>query len=198
LSEAKGMGIIMSKSKTPRPNTTIKEQQGYYDAYERFEIIEDVRYDFLSSPKFVHQKMLTNFYLAFHNTCSYEGEIILAPMDVHFDEHNIVQPDVIYIARANLGIIRDGYVFGVPNLLVEILSESTGRRDKTIKKALYERNGVSEYWLADPVYRTVDQFLLEEGCYRLAATHTELDTITSPSIPCLSIDLGGIFLADEL
>lgn len=183
----------MSSSKTPRSKPVVKEQPGYYEQSERFEIIEGIRYDFLSSPKYVHQKILTNFHLAFHNSCQQEGETILAPMDVHFDEDNIVQPDVIYIARDNLDIIRDGFVFGVPDLVVEILSKSTGQRDKTIKKALYERFGVKEYWLADPEYRIVEQFVLEDRHYRLAATLTEQDKLVSTTVPCLQVDLNSIF-----
>lgn len=183
-----------SEPSNPKQTPKVKEQRGIYDVPERYEIIGGIRYDFLSSPKYVHQKILTNFYLAFHGACKAEGEILLAPMDVHFDEENIVQPDVIYIANANLGIIRDGFVFGVPDLLVEILSSSTGRRDKTIKKDLYEKHGVKEYWLADPTYRTVDQFVLTEGeGYRLVATLTEEDQLQSPTIPCLTIDLASIF-----
>ncbi|MEX1030083.1 MAG: Uma2 family endonuclease [Paenibacillaceae bacterium] len=187
----------MGDSKTTKSGR-IKEQQEYYETTERFEIIEGLRYDFLSSPKYAHQKILTNLHLAFHSACSQEGEILLAPLDVHFDEDNIVQPDVIYIARDNLGIIRDGFVFGVPDLVVEILSESTGRRDKTIKKSLYERFGVKEYWLADPVYRLVEQFVLEDDRYRLIATLTEQDQLTSRAVPCLIIDLAGIFPAEEI
>jgi Uma2 family endonuclease len=191
----------MSASKPTREHnnqtTKIKEQPGIYDVPERYEIIEGVRYDFLSSPKYVHQKILTNLHLAFNNSCSGEGEILLAPLDVHFDEENIVQPDVIYIAKENLGIIQGGFVFGVPNLLVEILSDSTGRRDKTIKKALYERYGVQEYWLVDPTYRTLDQFVLLEGKYHLAAILTEDDRLISPTIPCLTFDLLSIFPEDS-
>jgi Uma2 family endonuclease len=183
----------MSRGKSTKPETTVKEQQGFYDIPERFEMINGIRYDFLASPKYVHQKILTNLYLAFHQTCSRDGEILLAPLDVHFDEENIVQPDVIYIARERLGIIRDGFIFGVPDLVVEILSESTGRRDKTIKKALYERFGVKEYWLADPIYRTMEQFVLTGSEYRLAATLTELDRLKSSTVPCLEMDLGSIF-----
>lgn len=171
----------------------VKERQELYDIPERFEIIGGIRYDFLSSPKYVHQKILTNLHLAFHGTCSQDGEIILAPMDVHFDEDNVLQPDVIYIKKDNLHIIRDGWVFGVPDLVVEILSESTGKRDKTIKKDTYERFGVGEYWLADPIYRIVDQFVLENGLYRTMRTRTEQDRIVSPTIPCLSVWLGDIF-----
>jgi Uma2 family endonuclease len=175
----------------------VKEQQGFYEIPERFEIISGVRYDFLASPKYVHQKMLTNFYLAFHQACSRDGETLLAPLDVHFDEENIVQPDVIYICKERLHIIRDGFIFGAPDLVVEILSESTGRRDKTIKKALYERFGVKEYWLADPMYRTMEQFVLTGDGYRLAATLTEQDVLRAATIPCLEIDLGTIFLPEE-
>jgi Uma2 family endonuclease len=182
----------MSKTK-PDQSKRVKEQQEYYEIDERYEIIEGVRYDFLSSPKYVHQKLLTNFHLAFHSACSAEGEILLAPMDVHFDADNVVQPDVIYIARENLSIIRDGFVFGVPDLLVEILSESTGRRDKTIKKSLYERFGVKEYWLADPIYRLVEQFVLIDGRYELTATLTEQDQLHSSTIPCLIIGLTAVF-----
>ncbi|WP_276355533.1 Uma2 family endonuclease [Cohnella caldifontis] len=187
----------MSGEKSPKRPAKVKEQQGIYDIPERYEIIGGVRYDFLSSPIFVHQKILTNLHLAFHGACSLEGEIILAPMDVHFDEENIVQPDLIFVAASNLGIIRDGYVFGVPDLLVEILSDSTGSRDKTLKKSLYERAGVKEYWLVDPIYRTVDQFVLEDGRYRLAATLAEPDFLESPTIPCLSVDLVAIFPKDS-
>lgn len=186
----------MNSSKPRDRAKEIKEQQSVYDIPERFEIIGGVRYDFLSSPKYVHQKLLSNLYLAFHGACSQDGETLLAPLDVHFDEENIVQPDVIHIRKENLGMIRDGFIFGVPDLIVEILSDSTGRRDKTIKKALYERFGVKEYWLADPGYRTVDQFVHDGREYRLAATLTEEDRIVSPVIPCLSIDLGAVFPED--
>lgn len=187
----------MTRSNPPERPAKVKERQEAYSLIdERYEIIGGVRYDFLSSPKYAHQKILTNFHLAFHGACSQEGEILLAPMDVHFDDDNIVQPDVIYISGERLDIIRDGFVFGVPDLLVEIMSESTGRHDKTVKKKLYEQFGVKEYWLADPQYRTVDQFVLREGKYELASTLSESDTLVSATIPCLAIDLGGIFPID--
>ena len=187
----------MNRSKPPERPAKVKEQQDNYSLIdERYEIIGGERYDFLSSPKYAHHKILTNFHLAFHSACCQEGEVLLAPMDVHFDEDNIMQPDVIYISRERLDIIRDGFIFGVPDLLVEILSDSTGRRDKIIKKKQYEHFGVKEYWLADPQYRTVDQFVLREGRYELAATLSESDTLVSATVPCLTIDLSVIFPAD--
>ncbi|HZG77814.1 MAG TPA: Uma2 family endonuclease [Paenibacillus sp.] len=185
----------MQRGKSDKPVTVVKEQQqGYMEPIERYEIIGGVRYDFMTSPKYEHQKILQNFHLAFHGACAREGEVMIAPLDVHFDEENVLQPDVIYIRNERLSIIRDGYIYGVPDLVVEVLSASTGRRDKTIKKATYERFGVKEYWLADPAYRVVDQYVLDDGGkYAHAATLTEDDKLRSPTVPCLEIDLGSIF-----
>lgn len=80
-------------------------------------------------------------------------------------------------SQGNKGIIRDGFVFGVPDLVVEILSEITARRDKTIKKAGCEKFGVKEYWLA--------------------ATLGEDDVLVSAAVPCLSLELSKVF-EDEL
>ncbi len=183
----------MSQGKTSKTENKIEEQQGDDEISERYEIINGIRYDFLSSPKYIHQKLLSNLHLAFHSSCGREGEILLAPLDVHFDEENIVQPDLIYIRRERMEIIRDGYVFGVPDLVVEIMSETTGKRDKTIKKKLYERFGVKEYWVVDPVYRLVEQFVLDNGRYLLEAILTEQDRLAARTVPCLMVDLKEIF-----
>lgn len=187
----------MKKEKASKTEANIKEQQGYYDVPERFEIIEGIRYDFLSSPKYTHQKLLTNLYRSFYSSCHLEGEILFAPLDVHFDEDNIVQPDLIYIARDHMDIIRDGYIFGVPDLVVEILSDSTAKRDKTIKKRLYEKFGVKEYWVVDPLYRLVEQFVLNNERYVLEEVLTEEDVLTARTISCLTIDLNNIFPKTE-
>ncbi|MFB9277496.1 Uma2 family endonuclease [Cohnella cellulosilytica] len=175
----------------------VKETHGTYFIDERYEIIGGVRYDFLTSPKFSHQDVLGRLYLAFHSACSEDGVILLAPMDVHFDEANILQPDILYIRGENRGIIRDGYVYGAPDLVVEILSGSTAQRDKTIKKSTYEKFGVGEYWLVDPVYRLVEQFALVEEKYRLLATLSEEDELVSATVACLTVDLSAVFVKEE-
>jgi Uma2 family endonuclease len=183
--------------KKKNADSQVKEKSGDYSFIEeRFEIINGIRYDFLSSPKFVHQKLLGNLHVAMNNACCLDGEIILAPLDVHLDENNIVQPDIIYIANENRHIIRDGFVFGAPDLVVEILSASTARKDKTVKKTAFEKFGVGEYWVFDPSYQTVDQFVLEGGRYDLIRTLVPNETLTSPRTPCLSIDLSRIFPAE--
>ncbi|MGZ7443531.1 Uma2 family endonuclease [Paenibacillus sp. TH7-28] len=183
----------MSEKKQDKPRTFVKETPGSYWIEERFEIIGGVRYDFLSSPKISHQILVTELYASIRETCHSQGITIVAPMDVHLDEENIVQPDLIFIRHENLHIIRDGFVKGAPDLLIEILSPRTGSKDKVVKKALYERFGVKEYWIVDPLYATVDQFVLTDGVYALAATYDDQGMITSPLVPCLSLDLNRLF-----
>ncbi|PRX61506.1 Uma2 family endonuclease [Cohnella sp. SGD-V74] len=186
----------MSEGKKEKPGK-VKETHGTYFIDERYEIIGGVRYDFLTSPKFSHQDALGRLYIAFHSACSEDGVILLAPMDVHFDEENILQPDILYIRGENRGIIRDGYVYGAPDLVVEILSGSTARRDKTLKKSTYEKFGVGEYWLVDPVYRLVEQFAIVDGEYRLLATWSEEDVLVAATVACLTVDLSAVFRKEE-
>ena len=99
------------------------------------------------------------------------GELFFAPMDVYFDAQNVLQPDVIWVAENSQCTIGEKYLDGPPDLLVEIFSPGTIRQDKITKFKLYERFGVREYWLVDPieqyieVYRLEDEQFLQQGIY---------------------------------
>jgi Uma2 family endonuclease len=182
----------MSKKNEPNKPDVVKEQQESY-LEERYEIIEGIRYDCQPSPRIEHQLLATAIFSRLETACSLNGLIVVAPMDVHLDEDNIVQPDVIFIASENLSIIQDGYIKGTPDLLIEILSPSTGGHDRKRKKNLYERFGIREYWIVDPVYSTVDQFILHDGVYQGPSVLTRSDTLTSPFQPCISMDIQALF-----
>jgi Uma2 family endonuclease len=113
------------------------------------------------------------------------GEAIVSPVDVVLADHSIVQPDVIYVTKARSSILRSR-VEGAPDLVVEILSPGTARRDLGEKLRLYAESGVAEYWIVDPGLETFeflenagDGFRLrlpEGGTYRSSAiTGLELD-----------------------
>jgi Uma2 family endonuclease len=79
------------------------------------------------------------------------GEVFIAPFDVVMSEFTVVEPDLLYVARERAATsLTELDVRGIPNLVVEVLSKSTRRRDETVKRPLYERMGVTEYWLVDP------------------------------------------------
>ena len=91
-----------------------------------------------------------------------KGLVKCAPLDVHFDDENVFQPDVFWISkpesRCKLG--KDGYWHGAPDLVVEVLSPSTARNDRGRKYDLYEKYGVREYWILDPDGRYAEVYQL--------------------------------------
>lgn len=90
------------------------------------------------------------------------GETFYAPFDVVFSMIDIVQPDILFIAKERLAIITEKNIVAAPDLVVEVLSDSTEKMDRNSKKALYAYQGVKEYWLADPNAKTIEQFTLED------------------------------------
>ena len=83
------------------------------------------------------------------------GVVLYAPLDVLLSEHDIAQPDLLFISNERAGILGKVNVLGAPDLVIEILSDSTRRRDETLKRDRYKRCGVLEYWLVDPLRRSV-------------------------------------------
>lgn len=172
----------------------IKESPSSYEfKEERFELIEGIRYELQAAPAIRHQQMVTYLWKDLEETCAPEGLVLTAPIDVYFDEENECQPDIIYIANENLDIVTEKKIIGAPDIIVEILSPSTSHNDKIRKKAVYERFGVKEYWIVDPVHLFVDQFILEQQKYILAHTYGSKDTIHSNLFSCIKIDLDSIF-----
>lgn len=161
--------------------------------YERYEIINGIRYELHPAPTVSHQRISGAFHISLHQTCHSTGTILYSPIDVYLDEHNQFQPDLVYITHENESIIKHDRIEGAPDLVLEILSPSTSQNDKIRKKEQYEKFGVKEYWIADPVHHIVDQFVLENSKYILKETFGIANQLTSPLFPCISIDLSKIF-----
>ncbi len=95
------------------------------------------------------------------------GTVFNAPLDVVLAENQVVQPDIIFILPENKKIIQEKGVFGPPDVVIEILSPSSAQRDRDKKYHLYERFTVKEYWIIDPLWHTVEIFILENNIYQL-------------------------------
>lgn len=161
--------------------------------YERYEIIEGVRYDCSPAPTVLHQRISGALHIMLHNSCHAGGTVLYAPIDVYLDEDNQFQPDLVYITHEREFIIGEKRIEGAPDLVVEILSPSTSQNDKIRKKRQYERHGVQEYWIIDPVHRTIDQFALEQGKFVLSEIYGIAQTLTSTRYPCFLIHVGRLF-----
>ncbi len=151
------------------------------------------------SPITKHQRVVGELYflLKQHVREHGLGEVFVAPYDVVLSEHDIVQPDVLFVADAHLDIVDEKNLKGAPDLVCEVLSESTRRTDLLRKRELYERAGVAEYWVLDPAIDQVQVFrpVGPEGRYARAA---ELyaragDALATPLLPDFTLPLADLF-----
>ncbi len=146
------------------------------------------------SPNESHQRILANIFhaLSHHVRQNKRGSVYFAPFDVLFSEEDIVQPDIIFVSHENKRIITRDNIKGAPDLIVEVFSPSTFKRDIGIKKKLYARHGVREYWIIDPEHETVDVFLLKDKEFD-GKRYCLKDTIRSSVIQDLRIEGKEIF-----
>ena len=120
------------------------------------------------SPFYWHQQVLADLYLNIGNHVKKQnsGLVLPAPFDVYLEEQqSAVQPDILFISNANKKIIReDGYAHGAPDLIVEILSKDENR-DRKMKKEIYEKAGVKEYFIVEPKTKMTEAYLLKNKKY---------------------------------
>ena len=123
------------------------------------------------------------------------GEIFYSPIDVFLDDENVPQPDLVFVSNARSSIVddREG-ILGVPDLVVEIISPSSMRLDRVIKKELYEAFAVPEYWLIDPKNDAIEVFAFQNGRYKSVAFANDLnEKIASTVLIGFEVSLSDIF-----
>ncbi len=149
----------------------------------------------MPSPVTKHQRVLFRLCVAMHDFVSAGqlGEVFVAPFDVVLSNHDVAQPDILFVSNARSAIITEANIQGAPDLVVEILSPGTAEYDRGYKQALYGRHGVREYWLVDPDAETVEVLTLgEQGLAPLAA-HRRGGLIASPLLGGLALALDQVF-----
>jgi Uma2 family endonuclease len=159
----------------------------------RFEIIGG-RALMSPSPELFHQRWARQILLAIerHVEAGKLGEVFFAPIDVVLDRENVVQPDLVFVSKANFGLLERRGIMGAPDLVVEVISPSTLRRDRHEKRELYGRFGVKEFWLADVTNRSIEVLMLENNVYRVTSSATGEGKISSTILPGLELDLAQL------
>ena len=182
---------IATTAVKPKPKLTYEDYASLPDD-ERCELIDGELIP-MPSPTALHQTLLKKLALGFMVLES-RGLVTMffAPLDVILSNFDVVQPDLIFVFSERAHIIGD-YIRGAPDLLVEILSPSTERRDRIAKRVLYARHGVGEYWLVDPYAKTVTVLLLGANGYNTHAVFGEGDTLTSPTLAGFALNLSDLF-----
>ena len=138
----------------------------FYDSYE---IIGGKKFMAPSAGAY-HNKVMGGLYFVIRNYLRQHknGYIFTDSLDVHLPDGNLFKPDLFIVKSENADIINwSGAIYGVPDMVVEVLSKSTRKNDLTIKKDIYESNGVKEYWIIDPWAKIVTVYLLRDGKFAL-------------------------------
>ena len=142
-----------------------------YDVRDDYEIIEGVNF-MAPGPDLGHINVSVNLIgeLNTYVKSNKLGFICNDNTDIYLPDGNLFRPDFAFISSANVKLSMDykkKRFYGVPDMVAEIFSRSTMKRDLGVKKDVYERNGVKEYWMIDPWRETIDVYLLRDGKYEL-------------------------------
>ncbi len=161
----------------------------------RYEIIDGVLY-MAPSPNIAHQDSAGSFYyyLRTHIQNKGLGRVLIAPIDVEFAPKVTTQPDVLVVLNDNISIITKGKIMGAPDLVVEIASPGTATYDRNTKLNTYAHYGVKEYWIAEPITRTVELLILEQGAYRTIGIYQGQAKLPSKIVPDLPVRIEEFFV----
>jgi Uma2 family endonuclease len=167
------------------------------DDGQRHELIDGEHY-VTPSPIPHHQRISGNLYWLIRSFLEQHpiGHVFYAPLDVVFSQFDVVEPDLLYVSRERAAqILTRQHVRGAPELVIEIGSPGTRQRDETIKRRLYERSDVLEYWVVDP---ELDLMRIYRRTGETFARPVELssesgDVLTSTLLPGLDLSLQAVF-----
>ncbi|HEV3074953.1 MAG TPA: Uma2 family endonuclease [Thermoanaerobaculia bacterium] len=145
----------------------------------------------MPAPTLRHQAVLGAMWLHLTGIAQASGgRAYFAPLDVVLADHSVVQPDAIYVSPARFDILRRR-IEGAPDLLVEVLSPGTARRDRGEKLMLYAQTGIREYWIVDHEVRQIEFLINEAG--RFVVAFPEAGRYQSESLPELHLDVAGFW-----
>ncbi|MBL7992093.1 MAG: Uma2 family endonuclease [Candidatus Kapabacteria bacterium] len=142
-----------------------------------------------SAPSPLHQRISRNIFRALDNfvIANNLGEVLYAPLDVFLDEYNATQPNVLFLSREKQHLVTPDGVQGAPDLVIEIISPSSMKRDRGDKMKLYERCGIGEYWLVDARTRSVEVYVngLVNGVQDYELRDVFMETASESAAPIL-------------
>lgn len=179
-----------------RPRAELLTVEDYRSTPEgsRYQLVEG---ELIMAPaaNLYHQEIVGRLYraMSLHAEKHDFGQVFIAPADVYLSEHNVVQPDVLFVVAARESILADDGVHGAPDLVVEVISASTALLEKTAKRRVYVQAGVKELWLVDPVLRQVHVYDLARNPAKPAKTVDDDEALETPLLPGLSIRSADVF-----
>lgn len=187
--------------KKDKEKLEIKEGGLTYDDYaaiddgNRYELAAGQLELMSPAPTVTHQLISFEMQKKISQSCETDYLILYAPVDVILSSKEVRQPDIVLVHRKRLDIVSKRGVEGSPDLVVEILSPSSLKRDKIAKIKSYALYGIAEYWIIDPNGEVLEQYILVDGRYELINIFQGNETVNSPNIPCISFTMAEIIEA---
>jgi Uma2 family endonuclease len=175
-----------------QPHTKITADEFYTIAEntdERLELIHGEIIE-MATPLIVHQRLVRRS-SNLVETINANGEVFVSPVEVVLADDEIPQPDVVWVAANSQARITEKNIVGAPDLIIEVLSPSTMRRDRTVKFELYEKFGVREYWMIDPL-GILEAWSLIDKVYTLIGQFRAGEVFVSPVLNG-QVDVGVLF-----
>lgn len=189
----------MTSSDAPYPSPTGRirvtvDDLATLDDGRRYELFDGVP-EVNPSPAPRHQLVVGALYATLRDFVRRErlGVVYVAPLDVVFDPYDLCQPEVLFVSAARAHVVGEKNVTAAPDLVVEVLSPGTRRRDGVVKAALYARFGVPRYWIVDPDASTLEQLHLDDDAYAREAFDAAPAVVEPAAFPGLRLDLAAVF-----
>ena len=183
-------------TKTVNTKWTYEDFLLFPDNGNRHELIDGEHF-MTPSPSTRHQRISARLLTALENFLRQTslGIVFAAPCDVVLSDVDVVEPDLLFISAARRSIITEKNIQGGPDLVVEILSESTRKTDEIIKRKLYEQYDTKEYWILDPDLETVKIHWKDRETFQppIHLSHENQDRLSTPLLPGFEIRLTDLF-----
>jgi len=161
---------------------------------KRYEIIEGELF-MVPAPIPYHQDIFRSLFRVLTDYAQSKnlGKVYSAPIDVVLSNENIVQPDILFISKERLSIIGQKNIQGAPDLVIEILSPRTAEKDKILKRKLYAKFGVKEFWLVDGKKKEIEVLTLQREGFKKIGTYTGEGILVSPRWQDIRIPINEVF-----
>lgn len=185
------------KSRKEKP--IIREQQATYEDYasladegQRYELADGVLELMSPAPTPRHQAITSEIRDRLSDRCRVDYFILLSPIDLILSYTEIRQPDLVMVHRDRINIITKRGIEGIPDLVVEVLSEHSIKRDRQHKLNTYARYEIPEYWIVDPAHEALEQYIWSDGIYQLHNVYVDEETVLSNRLPCVEFTMKTI------
>lgn len=121
------------------------------------------------------------------------GVVYVSPVDVHLDDEETYQPDIVFVSNGRRRILTEKRIEGAPDLVIEVLSPSTAYYDLKHKRAAYQQHGVREYWIVDPIERSVEIHVNTVDGFVLFEQRTNRGMISSKLLDGFAVEIEELF-----